>query len=71
MLDNAYMSLQKLAEELSAHRVMNAKNDFTKMQYRDDEGTNVLTVGKKEFTHIEHQTKFKESWVRFNEHNSV
>lgn len=44
---------------------MNAKNDHTKVQYRDDEGTNVLTVGKKEFAHTEHQTKFREPWVRY------
>lgn len=42
---------------------MNVKNDYTKVQYRNTDGDNVLTVGKKEFTHAEHQTKFKESWV--------
>ena len=42
---------------------MNVKNDHTKVQYRNLDGNNVLTVGKKEFTHIEHQIKFKESWV--------
>lgn len=45
---------------------MNVKNDHTKLQYRDEDGSNVLTIGKKEFFHIEHQTKFKESWVSNN-----
>lgn len=43
---------------------MNVKNDHTKVQYRNDNGTNVLTVGKKEFNHIDHQIKFKESWLQ-------
>lgn len=42
---------------------MNVKNDYTKVQYRNTDGNNVLTVGKKEFTHVDHQIKFKESWV--------
>lgn len=45
------------------HRVQNAKSDNTKVHYRNSDGDNVLTVGKKEFSHSEHQTKFKEEWV--------
>lgn len=45
------------------HRVQHVKSDNTKVQYRNSDGTNVLTVGKKEFSHAEHQTKFKEDWV--------
>lgn len=55
--------VKKLTKDLSIHRIMNIKNDHTKLQYRDDLGSNVLTIGKKEFSHVEHQTKFKESWV--------
>lgn len=43
---------------------MNVKNDHTKVQYRNDNGVNVLTVGKKEFNHIDHQSIFKESWLQ-------
>lgn len=54
---------QKLAEDLTIHRILNVKNDHYKVQYRDGDAQNVLTIGKKEFHHVEHQTKFKESWV--------
>lgn len=47
------------------HRVQNVKSDNTKVHYRNSDGDNVLTVGKKEFSHSEHQTKFKEEWVSF------
>lgn len=53
---------QKLAEDLTIHRILNVKNDHYKVQYRDAE-QNVLTIGKKEFHHVDHQIKFKESWV--------
>lgn len=55
--------VKKLTKDLSIHRTMNIKNDHTKLQYRDEVGSNILTIGKKEFSHVEHQTKFKESWV--------
>lgn len=55
--------IQKLAEDLTIHRILNVKNDHYKVQYRDGEAQNVLTIGKKEFHHVEHQSKFKESWV--------
>lgn len=58
-----FYRLQKLAEDLTIHRVLNVKNDHHKVQYRDSNAQNVLTIGKKEFHHVEHQTKFKESWV--------
>ena len=56
--------MQKLTEELTEHRIQHLKNDNTKVQYRDSDGQNILTVGKKEFTHADHQTKFKENWLR-------
>lgn len=60
---NCYFHFQKLTEELSIHRILNVKNDHYKVQYRNADGQNVLTIGKKEFAHAEHQIKFKESWV--------
>lgn len=60
---NCYSLFQKLTEELSIHRILNVKNDHYKVQYRNADGQNVLTIGKKEFVHAEHQTRFKESWV--------
>ncbi|KFB41793.1 AGAP000203-PA-like protein [Anopheles sinensis] len=55
--------IKKLTEDLTVHRVQNAKHDSTKVQYRDADGANVLTVGKKEFFHCD-QSTFKESWLR-------
>ncbi|XP_058128174.1 uncharacterized protein LOC131269700 [Anopheles coustani] len=55
--------IKKLTEDLTVHRVQNAKHDSTKVQYRDADGANVLTVGKKEFFHSD-QSTFKESWLR-------
>ncbi|XP_062537964.1 inositol polyphosphate-5-phosphatase A-like isoform X2 [Armigeres subalbatus] len=55
--------IKKLTEDLTMHRVPNPKNDSTKVQYRDSDGSNVLTVGKKEFNH-HNQSTFKESWLR-------
>lgn len=60
--------IQKLAEDLTIHRILNVKNDHYKVQYRDGEAQNVLTIGKKEFHHVEHQSKFKESWVSHNQY---
>lgn len=56
--------IKKLTEDLTKHRIQSAKTDSTKVQYRNADGLNVLTVAKKEFTHIDHQTKFKESWLQ-------
>lgn len=61
--------VQKLAEDLTIHRILNVKNDHYKVQYRDAEAQNVLTIGKKEFHHLEHQIKFKESWVKLEKAN--
>ncbi|XP_063703306.1 uncharacterized protein LOC134833062 isoform X2 [Culicoides brevitarsis] len=56
--------IKELTENLTMHRVQNAKSDNTKVHYRNSDGDNILTVGKKEFSHSEHQTKFKEEWLR-------
>ncbi len=63
--------VKKLTKDLSIHRTLNIKNDHTKMQYRDDVDSNILTIGKKEFLHAEHQTKFKESWVCENVYEKI
>lgn len=55
--------IKKLTEDLTMHRIPNPKNDSSKVQYRDSDGSNVLTVGKKEFNH-HNQSTFKESWLR-------
>uniref|UniRef100_A0A1L8DYM5 inositol-polyphosphate 5-phosphatase n=1 Tax=Nyssomyia neivai TaxID=330878 RepID=A0A1L8DYM5_9DIPT len=55
--------VKKLTETLTPHRVSKG-TDSVKMQYRDADGQNVLTVGKKEFTHTEHQIQFKGEWLR-------
>ncbi|XP_053699108.1 uncharacterized protein LOC128746081 [Sabethes cyaneus] len=55
--------VKKLTEDLTMHRIPHAKMDNTKVQYRDSDGANVLTVGKKEFFHTD-QSTFKENWLR-------
>ncbi|XP_065081573.1 inositol polyphosphate-5-phosphatase A isoform X2 [Ochlerotatus camptorhynchus] len=55
--------IKKLTEDLTMHRIPNPKSDSTKVHYRDSDGANVLTVGKKEFNHCD-QSTFKESWLR-------
>lgn len=54
-----------MTENLTIHRLQNIKSDHNKVQYRDADGKNILTIGKKEFTHhTDHQGKFKENWLR-------
>lgn len=55
--------IKKLTEDLTMHRIASGKSDSTKVQYRDSDGANVLTVGKKEFNHHD-QTTFKGGWMR-------
>lgn len=55
--------VRRLGERLSVHRLANVRNDSTRLQFRDASGANVLTIGKKEFTHVAHQTTFREEWV--------
>ncbi|XP_046804416.1 inositol polyphosphate-5-phosphatase A isoform X2 [Lucilia cuprina] len=56
--------IKELTENLTAHRIHSTKNDCTKVHYRNAGGDNILTVGKKEFNHADHQLKFKESWLK-------
>ncbi|KAL9898989.1 inositol polyphosphate-5-phosphatase A isoform 1-T1 [Glossina fuscipes fuscipes] len=56
--------IKELTENLTAHRVHGLQNDCTKVHYRNSLGDNILTVGKKEFNHADHQLKFKEAWLK-------
>ncbi|KAJ2940489.1 hypothetical protein O0L34_g6420 [Tuta absoluta] len=58
--------VKKLTEELTACRIQNGdKVDSSKLQYRSKSDDRVvLTVGKKEFSHSEHQTVFREPWLQ-------
>ncbi|XP_016952488.1 uncharacterized protein LOC108026201 isoform X3 [Drosophila biarmipes] len=56
--------VKELTENLTPHRVQNVKNENDKIHYRNSTGNNVLTVGKKEFSHADHQLKFKEDWLK-------
>lgn len=53
----------RLAEAATEHRAVNGRNESTRVQYRDDGGETVLTIGKKEFVHRRHQAVFREEWV--------
>ncbi|XP_052745054.1 uncharacterized protein LOC112053838 [Bicyclus anynana] len=58
--------VKKVTDELNACRVQNGANvESSKLQYRAkaDERT-VLTVGKKEFAHADHQKIFREPWLQ-------
>lgn len=57
--------VRRLAETLSVHRLTKLdRQDASRVQYRDEgSGKCVLSIGKKEFAHLEHQTTFKEEWV--------
>lgn len=62
--------VQRLAERLTAHRLPAAEaaagkrsESAVRVQYCDAAGEAVLTIGKKEFVHREHQAVFKEDWV--------
>ncbi|XP_032296672.1 inositol polyphosphate-5-phosphatase A isoform X3 [Drosophila virilis] len=56
--------VKELTANLTAHRVQSVKNENTKINYRNSDGNNILTVGKKEFCHADHQLKFKEFWLK-------
>ncbi|CAO1430867.1 unnamed protein product [Diamesa hyperborea] len=55
--------VNKLTEDLTEHRIPHLKPDHSKVQYRDSDGGIQLTLGKKEFTHIDHQI-FREKWMQ-------
>ncbi|XP_062122611.1 inositol polyphosphate-5-phosphatase A isoform X4 [Drosophila sulfurigaster albostrigata] len=56
--------VKELTANLVAHRVQSIKTDNTKIHYRNSIGNNILTLGKKEFSHADHQLKFKEYWLK-------
>lgn len=60
--------VKKLTEDLNPVRLQSNKStDHTKMQYRDGTSQVILSLGKKEFSHKDHQTVFIEDdgkWLR-------
>ncbi|XP_026274549.2 uncharacterized protein LOC113203855 isoform X1 [Frankliniella occidentalis] len=61
--------VKKLSEGLNAVKVQSSKStDHTKLQYRDESSQQVvLTLGKKEFSHLDHQKLFvggDSEWLR-------
>ncbi|XP_047539646.1 inositol polyphosphate-5-phosphatase A isoform X1 [Vanessa atalanta] len=58
--------VKKVTEELASCRLQNGANvDSSKLQYRSKSDDRiVLTVGKKEFAHVDHQKIFREPWLQ-------
>ncbi|KAG7297330.1 hypothetical protein JYU34_019302 [Plutella xylostella] len=58
--------VKKLTEELTACRLQNGANvDSSKLQYKSESDDRlVLTIGKKEFNHQQHQKLFREPWLQ-------
>ncbi|KAJ8709570.1 hypothetical protein PYW08_009574 [Mythimna loreyi] len=58
--------VKKVTEELSGCRLQNGANvDASRLQYRSPtDGRVVLTIGKKEFSHVDHQKIFREPWLQ-------
>lgn len=59
-----FLICQNLTRDLIERRIPNQKNDATKVQFSDADGGVKLTVGKKEFTHAEHNEIFHGEWMR-------
>lgn len=57
------LSTQILAKDLIEQRVSHLKTDYSKLIFRDSEGSVRLTVGKKEFYHIDDQV-FNQDWLK-------
>ena len=49
--------------DLTEQRIPHLKNDHTKVQFKDAEGSIKLTLGKKEFTHADNEI-FRQDWFR-------
>ncbi|XP_047512636.1 inositol polyphosphate-5-phosphatase A isoform X1 [Pieris napi] len=58
--------VKRITDNLIANRMSNGANvESSKMQYRSkSEDRVVLTIGKKEFSHVDHQKIFRESWLQ-------
>ncbi|XP_075986494.1 inositol polyphosphate-5-phosphatase A isoform X2 [Anticarsia gemmatalis] len=57
--------VKKVTEELSACRQQNGSAvEASRLQFRDADNRVVLTVGKKEFAHTDHQNIFREPWLQ-------
>ncbi|CAG9569504.1 unnamed protein product [Danaus chrysippus] len=56
--------VKKVTEDLHACRLQNSNNvESSKLQYLKEDRV-VLTVGKKEFAHVDHQKVFREPWLQ-------
>ncbi|XP_069969107.1 inositol polyphosphate-5-phosphatase A isoform X4 [Bactrocera oleae] len=53
-----------LTRNLTAHRLVTLNVNNLKEQYRDEDGKNILTIGKKEYHHIDHQNIFRGEWLK-------
>nr|CAD7392244.1 unnamed protein product [Timema cristinae] len=59
--------IQKLCEGLQPIRLQSNKTDHTKLQYQDEASQVIFSLGRKEFSHHDHQTLFIEneaSWLK-------
>lgn len=55
--------LKKLTKDLTEQRVPHLKPEHSKLQFQDSDGITKLTVGRKEFVHVDHSI-FKQDWLR-------
>ncbi|XP_036319460.1 inositol polyphosphate-5-phosphatase A [Rhagoletis pomonella] len=55
---------QKLTSFLTEYRISTGDVNNLKIQYRNDAGADILTIGKKEFIYLNHQNEFREKWLR-------
>ncbi|KAM3957973.1 LOW QUALITY PROTEIN: inositol polyphosphate-5-phosphatase A [Aphomia sociella] len=57
--------VKKITEDLTACRMQNGNStDASRLQFRGDDQRVVLTIGKKEFAHVDHQKVFREPWLQ-------
>ncbi|XP_044744013.1 inositol polyphosphate-5-phosphatase A, partial [Chrysoperla carnea] len=63
--------VKKLTDGLITNRIQNANdNNKTKLQYFNTDQQLILTVGKKEFTHLQHQNVFLNQQQQHNDQNN-
>ncbi|XP_017139665.1 uncharacterized protein LOC108154075 isoform X2 [Drosophila miranda] len=56
--------VKELTKNLNRYRAEDTRIENNKVHYRNSIGDTVLTIGKKEFSHVDHQLKFKEDWLK-------
>lgn len=55
--------VKKLTLDLTEKRVPHLKPEHSKLQFHDSSGIIQLTIGRKEFSHVDHSI-FKQDWLR-------